>query len=325
MTADHYSNIGINESLGTRAALTYLDQLARYHKQHGTNLNRFPSVDKRPLDLYKLKKAVETRSGFDRVCKLKKWAEVGRELGYSGKIMSSLSTSLKNSYQRWLLPYEEYLRYAKPGVQQQLEFEYGGPMFTPSPAGSPMKRSMQNTPSSLRAESPAVRASEALHASLRQDSNHAPETKPAMDVHQTPISQPALAPNAQAAIASSGFTAVNHSGGFTPVNSAPATFTPISAPRRDRDEGTYVHPRHPPEPLFPSVQHTPEPKVSAMTSLASNGFTTNPSLKRQMSQESLDSGHESQDEVGEQEGRRSKRLKKGITHLFWWIFFSNKS
>ena len=97
------------------------------------NLNRFPSVDKRPLDLYKLKKAVAQRGGFERVCKLKKWAEIGRDLGYSGKIMSSLSTSLKNSYQRWLFPYEEYLRLAKPGVQQQLEFENGGP-FTPSSA-----------------------------------------------------------------------------------------------------------------------------------------------------------------------------------------------
>lgn len=124
---------------GTRANLNYLDQLAKFHKQHGTNLNRFPSVDKRPLDLYKLKKAVEIRGGFDQVCKMKKWAEIGRDLGYSGKIMSSLSTSLKNSYQRWLQPYEEYLRVVKPGVQQQLELEHGGP-YTPSPNQSPMAK-----------------------------------------------------------------------------------------------------------------------------------------------------------------------------------------
>ncbi|KAK5245940.1 hypothetical protein LTR16_007182, partial [Cryomyces antarcticus] len=51
---------------GTRANLNYLDQLAKFHKQHGTNLNRFPSVDKRPLDLYKLKKAVERKGGFEK-------------------------------------------------------------------------------------------------------------------------------------------------------------------------------------------------------------------------------------------------------------------
>ena len=124
-------------SPGTRANLNYLDQLAKYHKQFGTNLNRFPSIDRRPLDLYKLKKAVESRGGLDAVCRSKKWAEIGRDLGYSGKIMSSLSSSLKNIYRRWLLPFEEYLRLAKPGVQQQLEEEHGGP-FTPSPHQSPM-------------------------------------------------------------------------------------------------------------------------------------------------------------------------------------------
>ena len=71
----------LTSDTGTRTNLNYLDQLSKFHKQQGMNLNRFPSVDKRPLDLYKLKKAVETRGGFDKVCKLKKWAEIGRDLG----------------------------------------------------------------------------------------------------------------------------------------------------------------------------------------------------------------------------------------------------
>jgi len=133
--------------LGTRANLSYLDALAKFHKQQGTNLTRWPYVDKKPLDLYRLKKAVEARGGFEKVCKLKKWAEIGRDLGYSGKIMSSLSTSLKNSYQKWLCPYEEYLRMAKPGVHQQLELEYGGPL-TPSPVPTPIKRASAQSSSS---------------------------------------------------------------------------------------------------------------------------------------------------------------------------------
>ncbi|CAI4214758.1 unnamed protein product [Parascedosporium putredinis] len=79
----------------TRANLTYTDALYKFHKQQGNNPSRVPYVDKKPLDLYRLKKAVEARGGFDKVCKHKKWAEIGRDLGYSGKIMSSLSTSLK--------------------------------------------------------------------------------------------------------------------------------------------------------------------------------------------------------------------------------------
>jgi histone demethylase JARID1 len=286
-------------SLGTRANLTYLDQLAKFHKQHGTNLNRFPSVDKRPLDLYKLKKAVESRGGFEKVCKLKKWAEIGRDLGYSGKIMSSLSTSLKNSYQRWLFPYEEYLRHAKPGVHQQLEFEYGGPL-TPSPAHSPMKRSHQNTPSSLRDDSPAIRASDALNASIRENS----------DLKNIPMLD-APAQN----IISSGFTPVN-AGGFTPVNASPATFTPVNMNnnhRRERDpDSSFTPTRRSVDSTMSSAKNTPEYRPSGLSSTPlTNGYTSNP-LKRQLSHDSLDSRKENGTrDDSDSGGRRSKRLKKG--------------
>ncbi|KAH8656723.1 PLU-1-like protein-domain-containing protein [Tricladium varicosporioides] len=293
----------------TRANLTYLDQLAKFHKQHGTNLNRFPSVDKRPLDLYKLKKAVETRGGFEKVCKLKKWAEIGRDLGYSGKIMSSLSTSLKNSYQRWLFPYEEYLRMAKPGVHQQLEFEYGGPL-TPSPANSPLKKSYQNTPSSLRGESPAMRASDALNASMKDEYEKSMKNIPMLDA---PVTTPQQAPPAAPPV-TSGFTPVN-AGGFTPVNAAPATFTPITINRRDREERSFTPPRRPPfDTPISSAKNTPEYRPSALSSApVVNGFTSNPLLKRQMSHDSLDSRSRKGSqplEDSENSGRRSKRLKK---------------
>jgi len=116
--------------------LEYLDQIAGFHREHGTDLNRFPSIDKRPIDLYKLKRAVEARGGFERVCTKKKWAEIGRDLGYRGRIMMSVSASLENSYRRWLSPYEEYLKSVK---EDNSQWDYGGPL-TPSPAGSPMRR-----------------------------------------------------------------------------------------------------------------------------------------------------------------------------------------
>ncbi|CZR56372.1 related to regulator protein rum1 [Phialocephala subalpina] len=292
----------------TRANLTYLDQLAKFHKQHGTNLNRFPSVDKRPLDLYKLKKAVETRGGFERVCKQKKWAEIGRDLGYSGKIMSSLSTSLKNSYQRWLYPYEEYLRLAKPGVHQQLEYEYGGPL-TPSPAASPLKKPHQHTPSSLRGDSPAMRATDALNASMKEEFyDKGMKNIPRLD---SPATTPVPTGPPQPAPVTSGFTAVN-AGGFTPVNQAPATFTPVSINRREREESSFTPPRRPYDSPMSSAKNTPEYRPSALGSApVVNGFTSNPMLKRQMSHDSLDSrGKGSAPEDSENGGRRSKRLKK---------------
>ncbi|KAI2608094.1 PLU-1-like protein [Hypoxylon fragiforme] len=271
----------------TRANLSYMDALNKFHKQQGTNLNRWPFVDKKPLDLYRLKKAVESRGGFEKVCKTKKWAEIGRDLGYSGKIMSSLSTSLKNSFDKWLTPYENYLRQAKPGVYQQLEYEYGGPL-TPSPAPSPLKRSTVNTPSSLRAESPARHASDILQQSL-----NVPKLENDRDtiMADTPpvTSQPT----------SGGFTAINS--GFTPVNSG---FTSVNRPTPTDPKGFTPPPKHHGSPLL-SAKNTPDFRPSVL------GPAT--SLKRQLSSDSLDStrrdnGTDKDD--SESGSRRSKRLKK---------------
>lgn len=273
----------------TRSNLNYLDQLARFHKQHGTNLNRFPSVDKRPLDLYELKKAVESRGGFDRVCKGKKWAEIGRDLGYSGKIMSSLSTSLKNSYQKWLHPYEEYLRVAKPGVQQLLEYENGGP-FTPSPGVSPMRKSVQSTGSNLATQSPALRASSVLQATIENNDISQASTPPAPASTRQPESVPRSV--------TSGFTAVN-AGGFTAVNaSSPASgFTPANTNGNTHDyeikRENGDRPR--PEQVNPSIE-------ANLYHHHGHGL-----LKRPLSE--TRKGESPGD--GDSPGRRSKRIKQG--------------
>ena len=269
--------------LGTRANLNYLDQLAKFHKQRtGTNLNRFPSVDKRPLDLYKLKKYVEDKGGFDLVCKGKRWAEIGRDLGYSGKIMSSLSTSLKNSYQKWLQPYEEWLKQNKPSVLQQQERENGGP-YTPSPAATPLKATL--SPKNLDNTSPAIRASAALNASLQDPPSI---TKPEN-----------IAPRSV-----SGFTAVN-SGGFTAVNSP--GFSAINAANGYASNG-HSTPRQ--ESPAVSSRNTPDNRSLAGPSFGRpvNGESLN-GIKRQHSTD----GEENVDT--DDSGRKSKRLRKGKSHI----------
>lgn len=291
---------------GSRANLNYLDQLAKFHKQHGHSLTRFPSVDKRPLDLYKLKKAVETRGGFEGVCKGKKWAEIGRDLGYSGKIMSSLSTSLKNSYQKWLHPYEEYLRVVKPGVQQMLEQEHGGP-FTPSPAPSPMKNALHGTSLVNANESPAMRASNALNATIQSDAAPTPPAE---------LPRPVM---------SSGFTPVN-AGGFTAINalpplthqshtSTPSSFAAVNAAngvhRENMDSRNSTPGRNGGSPML-SAHNTPDLRPTAIgMTLLSNGQPHN-QLKRTISQDAESSANDDADEAN---GRRSKRLKKGMHKL----------
>lgn len=107
--------------------MSYLDKLAKFHRQQGTTLTKLPSLDKQPIDLYALKRAVDARGGFKTICSDKKWAEVGRELGYGGiKNVTSVSTALKNAYQKYLLPYEMYLEKAKPDFLRDMG-------LTPSP------------------------------------------------------------------------------------------------------------------------------------------------------------------------------------------------
>lgn len=284
-------------SKGTRSNLNYLDQLSKFHKQSGGNLNRFPSVDKRPLDLYKLKKAVEVRGGFENVCKLKKWAEIGRDLGYSGKIMSSLSTSLKNSYQKWLHPYEEYLRIAKPGVQQQLELEYGGGL-SPSPANTPARQSQQATPHGPHKDSPVLKSAAALNEAVGL-----PESN-VMDA------DPAVAPRP-----SSGFTRVNN--GFTPVNLTPPSFKPVNTSvtsiKWDKDTpNRTVQQRSESTPH--SVKGTPDlPTGLAPPLNVTNGHGSQ-HLKRTISHESTNGAvsrpESPTNDDSESQGRRSKRQKK---------------
>lgn len=232
---------------------------------------------------------------------MKKWAEIGRDLGYSGKIMSSLSTSLKNSYDRWLTPYENYLRQAKPGVYQQLEFEYGGPL-TPSPAPSPMKRSAVNTPSSLRGDSPARNATESLQASFALNPvKQEHERDMAMSEAPTPTSAPAP---------TSGFTPINSggSGGFTAVN---AGFTSINRPL-STDTKSFTPPKQYGSPMS-SAKNTPDFRPSSLG-------LSNP-LKRQLSSDSLDISKKengTDKEESENGSRRSKRLKSGKCFILFY-------
>lgn len=102
--------INAHEPNGKRARSSFLAKLYRYHRDvRKAPISKIPSIDKRPLDLYHLHEAVVSKGGFEVVCSRKLWAQVGRELGYSGKIMTSLSTSLKSTYQRFLWPYDRYL------------------------------------------------------------------------------------------------------------------------------------------------------------------------------------------------------------------------
>lgn len=91
------------------ARIDFTSKLQYFHRKSGTSFTKTPMIDKRPLDLFHLHQYVQLRGGYTNVCRKKMWAQIGRELGYNGKIMTSLSTSLKSAYQKYVLAYDEFL------------------------------------------------------------------------------------------------------------------------------------------------------------------------------------------------------------------------
>ncbi|KAG0235805.1 hypothetical protein BGX31_004171 [Mortierella sp. GBA43] len=101
----------------TRTNLSYLDHLYKFHRQQGHPVHKIPQLDKRPIDLFRLRKEVAGRGGYQKVTAGKKWAEIGRELDYTRKQCTSLSNALKTTYLKVILPYEIYL--SKQGKAQE--------------------------------------------------------------------------------------------------------------------------------------------------------------------------------------------------------------
>ncbi|KAG0239655.1 hypothetical protein BGX31_002584 [Mortierella sp. GBA43] len=93
----------------TRTNLNYLEQLNKFHRQQGHPIHKIPQLDKRPIDLFQLRKEVTARGGYHKVTASKKWAEIGRGLNYTRKQCTSMSNALKNAYYNIILPYENYL------------------------------------------------------------------------------------------------------------------------------------------------------------------------------------------------------------------------
>ncbi|KAI7828357.1 JmjC domain, hydroxylase-domain-containing protein [Kickxella alabastrina] len=93
----------------TRTNLNYQSQLYKFHAQQGQPTIKVPQLDHRPIDLYDLRNEVAARGGYQKVNGSKRWAEIGRVLKYDRKTCTSMSTALKSTYQKIVLPFELYL------------------------------------------------------------------------------------------------------------------------------------------------------------------------------------------------------------------------
>lgn len=107
----------------TRTNVNYLEQLTKYHILTGRPVGKIPQLDKRPIDLYKLKNEVALRGGVQEVTRQKKWAEIGRVLGYARKQCTSMSNALKSAYTKVILPYEIWYAKHKEDVEHIIKRE----------------------------------------------------------------------------------------------------------------------------------------------------------------------------------------------------------
>jgi hypothetical protein len=119
----------------TRVKLNFLEQLAKFWELQGVSF-KIPNVDRSPMDLHTIFKAVTGFGGFKEMTKQRKWTQLARELGYEGV---GVAGSIRQNYEKYLFPYEVFL--AKRGTLQLKSSGY------PTPSPSPQKMPVATTDS----------------------------------------------------------------------------------------------------------------------------------------------------------------------------------
>lgn len=101
----------------TRVRLNFLDQIAKFWELQGSSL-KIPMVERKPLDLYSLYRAVQDEGGLETASKERKWSKIAARLSYpTGK---SVGTMLRQHYERILFPFDLFM------TNKQKEYSAGG-------------------------------------------------------------------------------------------------------------------------------------------------------------------------------------------------------
>lgn len=87
----------------------FVAQLYKYMDDRGTPLNKGPSIVNKDVDLYRLYRAVQKLSGYNRVTSQNQWKQIATRLGFV-PITNSIQNLVKQAYKKFLLPFEEFDR-----------------------------------------------------------------------------------------------------------------------------------------------------------------------------------------------------------------------
>ncbi|KAI0216754.1 hypothetical protein L0F63_005367 [Massospora cicadina] len=94
-----------------RAGNNFIEKLRILQEQNGQTFKP-PTFYSKMVDLYRLKVLTHDFGGYATVGRDKKWAQVGRKLGYNPTECTSLSFGLRTIYETHILPYEMYIAHA---------------------------------------------------------------------------------------------------------------------------------------------------------------------------------------------------------------------
>lgn len=104
--------------------LGFTRALVRFHSTVNAanrRLTKLPEYDRRPVDLFRLYCAVARRGGHEEVTKHKEWAQVGRDLGYSSIAGQTLSSNIRTTYTRVIMPFVEWINVQLGGGKSSTE------------------------------------------------------------------------------------------------------------------------------------------------------------------------------------------------------------
>lgn len=87
----------------------FVAQLYKYMDDRGTPLNKGPSIINKDVDLYRLYRAVQKLSGYNRVTSQNQWKQIATRLGFV-PTTTSIQNLVKQAYKKFLLPFEEFDR-----------------------------------------------------------------------------------------------------------------------------------------------------------------------------------------------------------------------
>ncbi|KAM0753831.1 JmjC-domain-containing protein [Meredithblackwellia eburnea MCA 4105] len=96
-----------------RASLNFLEQLYLFHCQQGSPDIAIPTIGGKSLNLLLLKREVNLLGGFTQVCNARKWTSVAQNMGYTISGANIIAAQLKNSYQKIIAPFEDYVKRVK--------------------------------------------------------------------------------------------------------------------------------------------------------------------------------------------------------------------